>query len=958
MNLGDLAVTLRLRGQEFVSGLQGALDKWNSVSGSMLAGGAALSAGVTVPLVGLAGAAMGMAQKLLAAEMGFTTMLGSAEKAGSFLEELKDFAARTPFEFVDLVTSAQRMKALGFETAAIIPTLTSLGNAAAGLGRGAEWIDRVTLALGQMGAKGKVTGEEMRQLTEAGVKGWQILADHMGVSVAEVMKLSTKGVLDSVKAIPVLVAGINKDFAGLMDQFSNTAMGRFSNLKDQMGFVLGDIGKALMPLANMLLEKFLLPVGEKVKELAKWFAGLSEPVRTIVVVAGALAAAVGPVLVTLGGLGLALSGITMAAGTLGITVAGVGSFLAGTLLPVIAAVAAAWALWQLAPVRDAVTGLWDALKPVIGTLWDIGGGLAAIQWDVIQAAWAALSAGAAALGGAIKYWFQDIVLPVFQAVVDTAKTVVDAIMKLPGVRSAVEAVGRAYESVKDAAVAGAQAVIAYGKAAEDDTKKEQAAESAKKAVAKAQGDANLLLDDGKEAAKQYQDQVDRLTKSYRAWELQEAKNRTALLTHTMAMGKAKEQTAAWTEYVETGRTTNAAYAKGFEELDRLWQAMDATARELVPNVTALGESFAKLLPPAMPRHVEELTATFARFKSVASLKAEADAAEEDFSRMLSSGVATAYELQQAWVRSLETRKAATRAAGEEWTASDQAALESAQRALAAYESGTGETTTAVRDRWTDFSAEVSTIMTNLVQGISSSLWDGKLSWKEKGLQALRDLGEAVTSLFLKPFTDAIAAFMAGALTDLLSGKGLGGVMDRLTGLGAAVSGIFGGGGGAAATTGATGVAGGVAGAAGAAGGLTTGLISAAGGVVGGLITTIAQRGQGVAIDMIEEHTRYLRLATVGDGDDTVLGRLRRLDESGRVALLHMDLMSHKLMNLYNINDLLTNIRDEQRVSLYPQVAEGPRVASLTINAAGTTEEVAAQIASIVMSRLGLQAARG
>ena len=97
---------------EFVAGATSALNQWDALNSSLLKGGAALTAAVTVPIVGLGTAALGMAGLMTSASMGFETMLGSAEAAGEFLGELKDFAAKTPFEFKDLVTSAQRMKAL------------------------------------------------------------------------------------------------------------------------------------------------------------------------------------------------------------------------------------------------------------------------------------------------------------------------------------------------------------------------------------------------------------------------------------------------------------------------------------------------------------------------------------------------------------------------------------------------------------------------------------------------------------------------------------------------------------------------------------------------------------------------------------------------------------------------------------------------------------------------------
>ena len=175
------------------------------------------------------------------AHIGFTTMLGSAKHAQAFLDEMAFFAARTPFEYPDLLTAARRMMAMGFEAQNVLPTLTAVGNAAAGLGLGAEGINRITLALGQMRAKARVSGEEMRQLAEAGIPAWSILAEAMGKTEAEVMKMSELRLISADKAIPQLVAGMNKRFPDMMKNMENTWQGVTSTIRDVWRMTLGSL---------------------------------------------------------------------------------------------------------------------------------------------------------------------------------------------------------------------------------------------------------------------------------------------------------------------------------------------------------------------------------------------------------------------------------------------------------------------------------------------------------------------------------------------------------------------------------------------------------------------------------------------------------------------------------------------------------------------------------------------
>ena len=183
-----------------------------------------------------------LAAALEQTKVGFTTMLGSGEAAQGMLDELRDFAATTPFQFTDLTTAASRMIAMGTAAEDVIPTLTAVGDAAAGLGLGKAGIDRITLALGQMGAKGKIGGDDLRQLAEAGVPALRYLADAAGVSTGEMQQMIEKGIIPAAEGVKVLTQSMSNEFGGLMAEQSKTATGALSNLEDAtatLGTVLG-----------------------------------------------------------------------------------------------------------------------------------------------------------------------------------------------------------------------------------------------------------------------------------------------------------------------------------------------------------------------------------------------------------------------------------------------------------------------------------------------------------------------------------------------------------------------------------------------------------------------------------------------------------------------------------------------------------------------------------------------
>ena len=239
--MGDETKSL---GQQFAA-LTGTLD---AVAGAF---GIGLNIGSAIQMVkGMITNSYQLAAAMEQSQMAFSTMLGSGEAATKMLQDLRDFADKTPFEFVGLQDAAKRMMAYGFAAQDVIPMLTSVGDAAAALGGGQPMIERLTTALGQMSAKGKVSGEELRQLAEAGVPALRYLADSAGVTTGEMSKMIEQGIVPADKAVKVLLGNMTKDFGGLMGKQAETASGKMSTFNDAVSGLSTAIGERLIPVTK------------------------------------------------------------------------------------------------------------------------------------------------------------------------------------------------------------------------------------------------------------------------------------------------------------------------------------------------------------------------------------------------------------------------------------------------------------------------------------------------------------------------------------------------------------------------------------------------------------------------------------------------------------------------------------------------------------------------------------
>ena len=229
---------------------------------------------------------IGLASSLEQSQIGFTTMLGSAEKAKSFLNDLQKFAKETPFSFKGLVASTQQLIAMGFSAEEALPMLRAIGDTAAGLGAGEFGIQRITRALGQMRAKGKISAEEMRQLAEMGVPAWEILATAIGVTIPKAMKMAEQGALQASETIPLLVAGMSKKFGGLMEAQAKTVTGMMSNIKDYYEMAMAMAIKPALPMikeAMYALMMFLETAGPQfAAAVGSWVPPVEKNIKAVI----------------------------------------------------------------------------------------------------------------------------------------------------------------------------------------------------------------------------------------------------------------------------------------------------------------------------------------------------------------------------------------------------------------------------------------------------------------------------------------------------------------------------------------------------------------------------------------------------------------------------------------------------------------------------------------------------
>lgn len=176
-------------------------------------------------------------------EIAFGTMLKSTDKAKDLMGQMVELAAKTPFSLQDVSQGAKQLLAFQVPAEEVVDTLTRMGNIAAGLG---VPLGRINLVYGQVMAKGKLAGDDLRQFTEAGIPLLAELAKKFGTSTAEISKMVSAGKIGFKDVKDVLFSLTNEGgmFFNLMEKQSKSLSGQMSNLSDSWDQMLNKIGES------------------------------------------------------------------------------------------------------------------------------------------------------------------------------------------------------------------------------------------------------------------------------------------------------------------------------------------------------------------------------------------------------------------------------------------------------------------------------------------------------------------------------------------------------------------------------------------------------------------------------------------------------------------------------------------------------------------------------------------
>lgn len=212
---------------------------------------------VTNPLI-LAGAGIGMSiRKGMEADLqqaNITTLLrGDVEKAKALYTQLSDYGVKTPYDKAGLIEAQKTMMSFGLSSEFAFGKLKNIGDIAMG---DAQKMQSLSLAFAQATSAGKLQGQDLMQMINAGFNPLQVISERTGESMAQLKERMSKGGISAQELAQAFEWATDKQglFYQGAEKAGQTLSGKFNKMMDSITELALKVYEAISPVLSPLVD--------------------------------------------------------------------------------------------------------------------------------------------------------------------------------------------------------------------------------------------------------------------------------------------------------------------------------------------------------------------------------------------------------------------------------------------------------------------------------------------------------------------------------------------------------------------------------------------------------------------------------------------------------------------------------------------------------------------------------
>lgn len=183
----------------------------------------------------------------------FRAFTGDVEKANKVLADLRQFSLENPVKFGAASGAVATMLQFGVSSGTVLQDFKAIATITGGV---TERMDKLALAFAQSSAAGKLMGQELIQMVNAGFNPLQIISEQSGKSMAQLRDEMSKGQIsfDMVRQAFQDAVGEGGKFNGLLGELANTTAGKLTRMESAFEALGISFGELIQPEVNASLE--------------------------------------------------------------------------------------------------------------------------------------------------------------------------------------------------------------------------------------------------------------------------------------------------------------------------------------------------------------------------------------------------------------------------------------------------------------------------------------------------------------------------------------------------------------------------------------------------------------------------------------------------------------------------------------------------------------------------------
>jgi tape measure domain-containing protein len=188
------------------------------------------------------------------ASVQFKVLTGSVEEANVMMADMREFAAASPLSLSGVQKAARTLMSFGTETESVMPKVRLLGDITGG---NQQRFEMLSLAYAQASAAGRLMGQDLLQMVNAGFNPLLEISDATGRSMLDLKKDMENGLISIAMVDEAMqrATGAGGRFSGMTAEMAKTFDGAYQQMVSAAQELAGTIGESVLPVVASMFRQ-------------------------------------------------------------------------------------------------------------------------------------------------------------------------------------------------------------------------------------------------------------------------------------------------------------------------------------------------------------------------------------------------------------------------------------------------------------------------------------------------------------------------------------------------------------------------------------------------------------------------------------------------------------------------------------------------------------------------------